>query len=123
MAIVNPITDQAGFDEWVASRPPVIQEMIRLKPPDRLYLMNSGHRCTIYSYAEDRTVTVDVTGEYNCIFFSRHVFGVSIDSLTECDLPAPGEVLGDICQEAGFGEEQVKDIVIPALRKSKPNEG
>jgi hypothetical protein len=92
---------------WIASRPPEIQAMIRKHPPNLLYRMkSSGHRVTIYSYAEDGTVTVDVTGQYNVVTFSRRVFGVKPDDLTECDGPALGEPTGDLAAEAGVNEKE-----------------
>ncbi len=95
MAIVDPIIDREGYERWVCSRPPRVRQMLRSHPPDRLYRMSStGHRVTIYSYCEDGTVTVDVTGEYNRVAFNRRVFSIDPADLTECDLPAPDEKLG-----------------------------
>lgn len=83
------------WDAWVASRPPKIQEMCSLWPPDRLYLMkHTGQRCTIAAYAENGTVRVQITGQYNLHDFDKEVFGVDAQNLVECDLPAPGEALG-----------------------------
>lgn len=116
MAVVRPISNREGFDAWVAGRPRAVQEMVRLKPPDRLYKMQSGHRCTIYSYAEDGTVTVAVTGEFNRVVFSRQVFGISIEELIECDPPGPDEDVGDTASEAGYTDDDVRDILIPKMR-------
>lgn len=86
---------QAEWDAWVASRPPVVKDLAERFPPNRLYqLKSSGHRVVMYSYSEDGTVTVTVSGDYNLLTFERHVFGVKPDDLEECDLPAPGERLG-----------------------------
>lgn len=91
---------EPDFSEWVKTRPEVIQEMMASHPPDRLYLLKtSNHRVTIYSYSEDKTVTVSVTGDYNKIVFPRNVFGISIGDLEECDLPAPDEELGEALSE------------------------
>ena len=57
-------------------------------------MKSTGHRVTMYSYSENGTVTVNVTGDYNVVVFERQVFGISPDDLEECDLPAPGEFLG-----------------------------
>lgn len=84
--IVRPL-NETEFEAWLATRPPVIQEMARRVPPDRLYRIDSGHRCTIYSYNESGTVTVEVTGEFNRVIFGRRVFGIDPATLVECDGP------------------------------------
>lgn len=92
--------DQAGWDTWVASRPPVVQELCALLPPDRLYLLKTtNQRVTLISYSEDRTVTVAVTGEFNALTFDRQVFGINPEDLEECDLPIDGEPLGAVLTE------------------------
>jgi hypothetical protein len=41
------------WEEWVASRPAIIQDLCKRFPPDRLYhLKTSNHRVTIVSYKE-----------------------------------------------------------------------
>lgn len=92
--------DQAAFEEWVADRPPVVQEMCKKLPPDRLYRMTStGRRVTLYSYSGDGTVTVEVSPKYNALVFGRRVFGVAADDLAECDLPGPDEPVGALLTE------------------------
>jgi hypothetical protein len=92
--------DNEAWDEWVASRPQVVQELCKRLPPDRLYRMEpSGNRVTIYSYSEDGTVTVVISGEYNAVIFDRRVFGISPDDLAECDLPPDGEMIGTVLTE------------------------
>jgi len=86
--------DQKQFDEWLENRPQVIKDMAAQFPPNKLYRMETGHRVTLMSYSEDRTVVVKVSGKYNYVQFERSVFGVDIDSLIECDLPAPDEKVG-----------------------------
>lgn len=79
-----------GWAEWVATRPPAIQEMCASLPPDRLYVMKStGRRVTLEAYAEDGTLTVHVSHEYNpgIVLLSRSVFGIKPEGLEECDLP------------------------------------
>jgi hypothetical protein len=92
--------DRAAWDEWVATRPKVIQDMCATIKPNRLYRMKStGHRVTVYSLSEDGTVTVDVTGEFNAVVMERRVFGVAASDLEECELPGPDEVVGALLQE------------------------
>lgn len=117
MAIIREL-DQAAWNEWVSKRPVVVQELCRRLPPDRLYLMkSSGHRVTLCSYDEDGTVTVNVTGEYNRVLFSRSVFGISPDDLEECDLPGPDEDVGDTSADAGYSDDDVDNILIPEIRR------
>lgn len=95
MAKCKELLDKAGWDAWVESRPPVIQELCALLPPDNLYKMRStGLRVTIVSYSESRTVTVAVTGDYNLVALERQVFGINPNDLEECDLPGDDEMLG-----------------------------
>ncbi len=117
MSIVRPITDQAAFEQWVAERPQCIQDMIRSHPPDRLYRLDGDKRVTLHSYQEDGTVVVNVTGEYNRVLFSRQVFGVKLADLVECDLPEEGEDVGDTSQEAGYTQDDVREILIPKIRE------
>lgn len=88
--------NQDALNEWLSTRPQMIQDMCAKYPPDRLYRMkDTGQRVTLYSYSEDGTVTVTVSGTYNLIAtFERNVFGVDPSSLEECDLPSKDEVLG-----------------------------
>jgi hypothetical protein len=91
---------QAEFDAWAETRPPVVREMCKRLPPDRLYRMKStGQRVTMYSYSENGTVTVNVTGQYNQITFDRRVFGVDPDNLEECDFPPSDEPIGTLLTE------------------------
>lgn len=70
-------------------------------------MKNSGHKVTIYSYHEDNTVTVNVTGEYNAVVFERHVFGIKPDDLEECDFPDDNEPLGTAITDPN----DVKDFI------------
>lgn len=93
--------NQAAWDAWVATRPPIIQEMCAKLPPNLLYLYKStGQRVTIESYSENGTVTVQVSGEYNLIEFERSVFGVPQDELEECDLPPADQPVGVVLSTA-----------------------
>ena len=115
--------NQTAWDEWISTKPPVIQEMCALLPPDRLYLLKtSGRRVTLTSYAENRTVTVAVTGEYNALMFEREVFGIKPENLEECDLPADGELLGVILTERKDVEAFIDAVRPLVLADSKgPN--
>ena len=94
---------QKQYDDWYNSRPPVIQEMIKKYPINKLYrLKSTGQRVTIYSYSENGTVKVNITGQFNFVTFSRRVFGIPTIDLEECDLPKSDEVLGDLSQILGI---------------------
>lgn len=100
MAVVREM-DQAGWIEWVKSRPPALQEMCKRLPPDRLYrLEDTGQRVTIASYEEGGTVTVIVSGKYNAVMFERQVFGVDPKTLQECDVPGVDELVGAMFTDA-----------------------
>ena len=104
-----------AWDEWVASRPPVVQDLCRRFPPDRLYrIKSSGHRCTLVSYSEDGTMKVNVTGQYNFVTFDRQVFGIKPDDLEECDLPGKDEHLGTALTEQGDIDALI-DVMRPAV--------
>lgn len=103
--------EQAAHDRdlstWLEGKPQVIRDVVASHPPDRLYrLASTGHRVTLLSYGEDRTVCVSVRGEYNLVTFDRNVFGVSVDDLTECDLPGDDEPLGSV-----LTEDEVRDAL------------
>ena len=115
MAIITEL-DQKRWDEWVATRPPIIQELCKKFPPNRLYkLKSSNHRVTLYSYNEDGTMTVIVSGEHNAVMFERRVFGIKPEDLEECDLPGKDEPLGTMLTEQEevdkFIEENREQIV------------
>lgn len=92
--------DETAWQEWVNSRPPIVKAMCERLPPDRLYRMKStGQRVTVHSFSENRTVTVNITGQYNAIMFDRQVFGIDPDDLEECDLPPSDEPIGTLLTE------------------------
>jgi hypothetical protein len=106
--------NEAEWEKWVKTRPPVVRAVCEKLPPDRLYrLKSTGARVTLYSYSEDGTVTVDISGTYNALVFERQVFGISPDDLEECDLPVEGEPLGVLLQT----EEEI-DACIDLIRAS-----
>ena len=111
--------NEAVWEEWLAGRPEVIQELARRFRPDRLYrLTSSGHRCYPVSYSENGTLTVAVTGQFNRIPFGRKVFGIKPEDLIECDLPGPDEDLGETAREAGYSDDDITNILIPKLRRT-----
>lgn len=109
MAEISQWTDEQHreWEEWVESRPPAVQDIARRLPPNRLYrLGTTGHRVTIFSYNEDGTVKVNVTGQYNWVTFNRTVFGINPDDLEETDLPDADEQLGSM----GLDVDEVKTL-------------
>lgn len=94
----EPTPDQvAAWHEWVADRPPVVRAVAERLDPWSLYrLRPSTHRVTLVSIAEDGTVTVNVSAEFNAVLFERSVFGIDPDNLEPCDLPSPHEPLGQM---------------------------
>ena len=99
------------WDEWVTARPPVIQDLCKRFPPYNLYrLKNTDHKVTLASYAEDGTLMVNITGEYNAVMFDRQVFGIEPNDLEECALPKPDEVLGTVLTEKDEIEAHINKI-------------
>ena len=115
--------DEAAFAKWLKGRPKVIREMAKRCPLNLLYrLKSTGQRATLYSYSENRTVTVNITGEYNAMMFDRRVFGIDIDDLEECDFPASDEPVGTLLTEQADIDSYV-DLIRPAIlaaREDKP---
>lgn len=120
MAVIDPEFDESGFDAWLATAPPVIQESARKVRPNRLYRLASGHRAYVYSWNEDGTVTMIVDGRFNRVLFGRQVFGIPADEPVECELPTEGEDVGDTADEAGYSSDDVRNILIPKLRRHDP---
>jgi hypothetical protein len=121
MAKIIEWTDEQEkeWNKWVSSRPQVIKDLCNRFPPYNLYrLKNSGHRVTLYSYSEDGTMTVNVSGEYNVVMFDRQVFGINPEDLEECDLPTPDEPTGTLLIE----KEDVENF-IDCVRPSVMGEG
>lgn len=107
---------QAAFDEWLSDRPTEIRALAQRFPPHTLYWLDPpGHRVYVIGYNEDGTLRVVVDGQFNLVTFSREVFGVNPDDLTECDLPGDGDPVGEICQTADEVE-----LAIAAFRELKP---
>jgi hypothetical protein len=119
MAVIDPGFDESGFEAWLQTRPAVIQEMARTVRPNRLYRIESGHRAYVYSYCENGTLTMVVDGRFNRVLFGRRVFGIPASEPVECDLPTADELVGDVSAEAGYTDDDVRDILIPMLREEQ----
>ena len=101
------------WEEWVNTRPAVVKDLCLRYPPNKLYrIKTTGQRVTIHSYAEDGTVTVDVTGEFNRVIIDTQVFGVAATHLVECDVPGPNEPLGTV-----LTTEAERDVYINLMRE------
>ena len=119
--------DEEGMKEWLLTRPQVIQDMAKLIPPGRLYrLHDGGRRVFPYSYNENGTLTVVVSGEYNLVVFERNVFGIKPEDLEECDLPGPEEEVGVVLTDNedvdAFIEANRKDILAGKFRNPPTEE-
>lgn len=87
--------EEQEWIEWAKDRPEVIQKLAERFKPWKLYrLKSSNHRVLLYSFYEDGTLCVIVSGQYNLVGFERRVFGIKPDDLEECDLPGPDELVG-----------------------------
>jgi len=98
MRYAEPTNEQlAAWKAWLAERPENVRCIGERLDPWTLYRMKStNQRVTIAAIAENATVRVNVTGEFNLIGFERSVFGVDPDDLVECDLPGDDEDLGTL---------------------------
>lgn len=105
------------WDQWVASRPPVVRELAKKFPADRLYrIKKSGDRGKISAYNEDGTITLAVDGTFCWVMFAKNVFGLHPDDIEECDLPGPDEKLGDFSAESEENRAYVDNVFIPAVQ-------
>jgi len=103
--------DEEGLDAWLQDRPQIIKDIAGKVPPGRLYLLkSSGHRVFPYSYSEDGTLTVVVSGQFNSVVFERRVFGIDPEDLEECDLPDESEMLGAMLTEDAEIEQFIETV-------------
>lgn len=113
--------DMSGekLETWrrlLESMSPECRALAKRYPVNKLYRIKStGMRGYPIAYSEDLTISLNVTGEYNRVTFSHIVFGLTEEHIEECELPLPGEDLGDTAQEAGYTEEDVRNILIPRI--------
>ncbi len=99
------------WQEWLSERPPVVQDLAKRFPPYKLYrLKGGGKRVYPRSYNEDGTLRVTVSARFNLVLFERNVFGVEPEDLTECDLPAAGEMLGALATEPGEVDALIDEV-------------
>lgn len=96
----KPTPEQVeAFKEWLATLPPKVKEIAEKFDVWTLYRMKStGQRVFIQSFDETDdgvTLVVGVSGEFNLVTHERAVFGIDPDDLEECDLPRPGELVGN----------------------------
>lgn len=78
------------WQDWVNTRPLVIQEMCKTHVPNRLYRLSpTDQLVTLSSLNEDGTVTVVVDPRFNVgqANVGHGVFDVLLENLIECDLP------------------------------------
>lgn len=88
----------AEWAEFVANLPPYIRAVAERVNPFTLYRMKStGQRVLVHSYQETQppTITVAILGQYNLQLHDAAVFGIDPYDLEECDLPGPGEAVGN----------------------------
>lgn len=82
---ITEILSDADSKEWFDERPLCIQEAVRKRPCNLLYLLNNQQKVFIVKYDEHHnatvTVTVAVTRQYNNCLMERQVFGVTLDEL------------------------------------------
>ena len=74
-------TKPKEWNEWVNSRPPVVKDLCLRFTPTTLYkIKNTGQKCTVVSYNEHGTMTVDI------LYSVYEVFGLFPDDLVEVDI-------------------------------------
>ena len=113
MRYADPTPDMLReWAQWLAACPECVRLVAEEFDPWTLYrLAGSGHRVFIVGFDENQdgsiTMKVGVSGEFNAVAFERTVFGIKPEDLTECDLPAPGENVGN----ADLDIEEVKILM------------
>ena len=112
---------QKEWNDWVATRPQVIKDLIKKVSPTTLYrLKSTGQRVFVISYAENGTVSVAYSGKYNLVDFEQQIFGILPEELEECELPLPDEKVGVICDTPEKVEAEIARVrEIPAIKKRR----
>ena len=118
---------------WPVSFPAILlvraaQRVVRANaerlPPWELFRMKTtGDRVTVYSYAENGAVTVNLTAEFNLTLFERQVFGVNPADLEPCDLPAEDEIVGTVLtgEQVAGNIDTLRILLRPDLFTMGPN--
>lgn len=121
MRCMEPTDEQkAEWDKWVAERPEVVRKIAQRFDPWTLYCnKKTDQYVIIYSFSEDGTITVIVSGEFNKVLFERKVFGINPDDLEECDLPPKDHPTGALFS---FDEVDENIDLIRKLMKLNPEE-
>lgn len=88
----------------------------RVNPWTLYRLRPTGQRVIVYSYQDDGTVTVIVSGLYNLQLHDAQVFGINPDDLEECDLPSPNEPVGSL-----MTTDEVKDNIDELRCRVRPD--
>lgn len=73
------------LDDWIKSRPPKIQKMIKQLPPDKLYVLKGQEELGQYqplAYSEDGTVRCLKT---DFMGLQYQVFGMNPNDLTDLE--------------------------------------
>lgn len=104
-----------AWEDWVAQQPPVVQEAARRFPIYELFaLKKNGSRVYVVGFEdhEDGTVTAiaQVSAQFNLVVLERTVFGIPLEDLTPCDLPAAEDAVGTLEDmiDAGIAREDGK---------------
>ena len=127
-------THQRMWDEWIASRPPVIQDLVTKYnlQTDRLYrLKSTNQRVILQAITEDGKVRVAILAKYNqhlpmFEYLSRHVatlsklpdhmlhiaehsgftvFGIDPADLEECEWDGEVEDGAEVLRQQGIPED------------------
>jgi hypothetical protein len=93
------VEQEAGYREWVASRPDAVRIVAERFDPWSLYrIKSSNHKVTIVSFGVkddgEVSLTVNVGAQFNLVMFERNVFGIDPDDLEPCDVPSEDEPAG-----------------------------
>ncbi|MCK5923538.1 MAG: hypothetical protein KAG66_21565 [Methylococcales bacterium] len=87
--------ERKEFFEWAKGLPDKARRSALSHPAVQLYRdARTGHRVYIDSYANDGTVTIVVSGQFNHVAMERNVFGIDVSSLSPCDPPSEDEPVG-----------------------------
>ncbi len=72
--------------KWLKDRPKIIQEMaLKIKPWKAYRIKATGQECSIYSFSENGTITVNT---HNCLMGGQYrVFGYKPEDLEEIAAP------------------------------------